>query len=165
MVILLRLFNAEYNESPDLVFFERNGLRRGEFSLRVEPENQVLGLDWNVDSDTLAVLLSDRVQLWTTKNYHSYLKSEVFPPKPSAASPIFMAWHPEKPHTLVINYDDGSVEIQDYIWDIYRGATSGPTDIGLTMVVKWQQHQSYASLAGQHATTYVVQKSSDLKHS
>lgn len=132
---LIAAVQRKYNESPDLVFFERNGLRRGEFSLRVEPENQVLGLDWNVDSDTLAVLLSDRVQLWTTKNYHWYLKSEVFPPKPSAASPIFMAWHPEKPHTLVINYDDGSVEIQDYIWDIYRGATSGPTDIGLTMVV------------------------------
>ena len=46
---LIAAVQRKYNESPDLVFFERNGLRRGEFSLRVEPENQVLGLDWNVD--------------------------------------------------------------------------------------------------------------------
>ena len=74
---LIASVQQKSNDSSDLVFFERNGLRRGEFSLRIAPTENVLGLDWNIDSDTLAVQLSDRIQLWTTKNYHWYLKKEI----------------------------------------------------------------------------------------
>lgn len=123
-------------EGPELVFFERNGLRRGEFSLRIGPEEQVLALDWNMESDTLAVQLEDKIQLWTTKNYHWYLKKEII--SPSGAKPTYMKWHAEKAHTLVINYGSSEVHICEFIWDVTRGATAGPVDIGLTMVIDGQ---------------------------
>lgn len=39
----------------DLVFFERNGLRHGEFGLREEGEYRVKEVSWNADSTALAV--------------------------------------------------------------------------------------------------------------
>src|SRR5690606_2533945 len=64
----------------DVVFFERNGLRHGEFTLpisadRIESEN-IRQLSWNPDSTVLAISYDDRVQLWTMGNYHYYLKQE-----------------------------------------------------------------------------------------
>jgi elongator complex protein 1 len=81
----------------DVVFFERNGLRHGEFSLRpsegLDLATNQIGLEWNSDSTVLAVTLGDRVQLWTTGNYHWYLKQEIL----TAEKPISFKWHPEKP--------------------------------------------------------------------
>lgn len=74
----------------DVIFFERNGLRHGEFSLKVE-HLAVKGNDstsvkngkwgykvremvWNSDSSVLAIWIEgdkgDIVQFWTTGNYH-----------------------------------------------------------------------------------------------
>jgi elongator complex protein 1 len=64
----------------DIIFFERNGLRHGEFTLK--ENHEVLEVQWNADSDTLAILMLDKeknssvVQLWTAKNYYWYLKQE-----------------------------------------------------------------------------------------
>jgi elongator complex protein 1 len=90
----------------DVVFFERNGLRHGQFSLRLTPEQMALSeqhirLSWNSDSTVLAVIMSDCTQLWTMGNYHWYLKQEI---KTNYApllpcNPII--WHPEKPLLLV----------------------------------------------------------------
>lgn len=69
-----------YPTKKDIIFFERNGLRHGEFTLR--DNHEVLEVQWNADSDTLAILMLDKeknasvVQLWTAKNYHWYLKQE-----------------------------------------------------------------------------------------
>ncbi|KAJ2403251.1 putative elongator complex protein 1 [Coemansia sp. RSA 2559] len=69
----------------DVVFFERNGLRHGEFTLR-KATRRVLDLSFNSDSSILAVTaLVDTgreqpemcVELWTDKNYHWYLKQEL----------------------------------------------------------------------------------------
>lgn len=69
----------------DVVFFERNGLRHGEFTLRKQTK-KVLDLNWNSDSSILAVTaLVDTgktepevcVELWTEKNYHWYLKQQL----------------------------------------------------------------------------------------
>ncbi|KAJ2551121.1 putative elongator complex protein 1 [Coemansia sp. RSA 1933] len=69
----------------DVVFFERNGLRHGEFTLR-KATRRVLDLAFNSDSSILAVTaLVDTgkdepemcVELWTDKNYHWYLKQEL----------------------------------------------------------------------------------------
>lgn len=128
---LIAAVQRKPNESPDLVFFERNGLRRGEFSLRVDEDRIVKGLDWNAESDTLAVWMDDRVQLWTTKNYYWYLKAEI---KNHAVAPTYMKWHPEQPRTLLINYGE-SFEVQEYIWDICRGATAGNSDVGMVLVI------------------------------
>lgn len=124
----------ELNESSQVVFFERNGLRRGEFSLRISPVEHVTGLSWNSDSDCLAVSLSDRVQLWTTKNYHWYLKQEIT----TGLTPTKLTWHPEKSHTLLVTFDNGSIHICEFQWDITRGTTAPPSDIGLVAVVDGQ---------------------------
>jgi elongator complex protein 1 len=60
----------------DVVFFERNGLRHGEFTLtHTATDATVRELLWTSDSSVLAVWLSRRgagdcVQLWTVGNYH-----------------------------------------------------------------------------------------------
>lgn len=91
------------NESAKVVFFERNGLRHGQFELRLSREDlqewgSTISLKWNVDSSVLAVCYKDRVQLWTMGNYHYYLKQEIF----SVSRELYehgvsLRWHPEKP--------------------------------------------------------------------
>jgi elongator complex protein 1 len=86
----------------DVVFFERNGLRHGQFTLRLTEEecqtwaSRIL-LSWNIDSTVLAVRFTDRVQLWTTGNYHYYLKQEVpIVVDPLSMIPFSFEWHQEK---------------------------------------------------------------------
>jgi elongator complex protein 1 len=84
----------------DVIFFERNGLRHGKFSLRLSPQqlqlpSQKIGLTWNSDSTVLAVTMADCTQLWSMGNYHWYLKQEIQTSKLLVVSPI--VWHPEKP--------------------------------------------------------------------
>lgn len=86
-----------FADRVDVIFFERNGLRHGQFSLRA-PEDRTLAkdriqLEWNSDSTILAVTLDDRIQLWTMGNYHWYLKQEIF----VWERPLSLTWHPEKP--------------------------------------------------------------------
>lgn len=86
----------------DVVFFERNGLRHGEFTLRLTEEERMtwasrIHLSWNVDSTVLAVCLKDRVQFWTTGNYHYYLKQEIpVLVDPEFPHPYSFRWHQEK---------------------------------------------------------------------
>jgi elongator complex protein 1 len=89
----------------DVVFFERNGLRHGEFPLRLSKEEMntwasELSLSWNIDSTVLAVSFRDRIQLWTMSNYHYYLKQEILLSSGTLAAPRSIAWHPEKPLRL-----------------------------------------------------------------
>lgn len=90
------------NDCVRVVFFERNGLRHGQFLLRLEQEElstwaSHISLNWNVDSSVLAVRYNDRVQLWTMGNYHYYLKQEVFLySKEMCTQPVSLKWHPEK---------------------------------------------------------------------
>lgn len=90
------------NDCVKVVFFERNGLRHGQFDLRLKQEElstwgSRIYLNWNVDSSVLAVRYNDRVQLWTMGNYHYYLKQELFLySKETCTQPISLQWHPEK---------------------------------------------------------------------
>lgn len=73
-----------------VVFFERNGLRHGEFAIPAEysaSQFRVTRVGWNIDSDILAVMLEEEepttgqerrsvLQLWVRSNYHWYLKQE-----------------------------------------------------------------------------------------
>lgn len=87
-------------ERIDVVFFERNGLRHGQFSLRLTAEqrqltDQHIKLSWNSDSTVLAVVLAESIQLWTMGNYHWYLKQEIKTSRALISSnPV--VWHPEK---------------------------------------------------------------------
>ena len=45
---------------------------------------------------------ADRVQLWTSGNWHWYLKCEIRPPK-GARRFVVVGWHPERPLELVLS--------------------------------------------------------------
>lgn len=116
-----------FPERVEVVFFERNGLRHGQFSLRLTSADITdwaadISLAWNVDSTVLAVSYLDRVQLWTMGNYHYYLKQEIFPTdKAPQTSPVSVQWDPERPLWLTINTRSKSS---------FRGSLAGQVHCG-----------------------------------
>lgn len=92
----------------DVIFFERNGLRHGEFTLRIDPEKvpdeNILELIWNGDSSVLAICFKDKVQLWSIGNYHWYLKQELLFPDELKVGlhDLVVQWHPENPLRLAV---------------------------------------------------------------
>ncbi|KAJ2781720.1 putative elongator complex protein 1 [Coemansia interrupta] len=89
----------------DVVFYERNGLRHGDFTLRTTTR-RVLDLAWNADSSVLAVLalvdtqgdgadLEPCIELWSDKNYHWYLKQELRSSAFGEDSISHVVWDPE----------------------------------------------------------------------
>jgi elongator complex protein 1 len=82
----------------DIVFFERNGLRHGEFRLDLtfNPQAKVHELQWNCDSSVLAVVFKDRLHFWSTGNYHWYLKQEILIGE-NGGTKGAVNWHPEQP--------------------------------------------------------------------
>ncbi|GKT57084.1 elongator complex protein [Colletotrichum tofieldiae] len=124
-------------DRTDVVFFERNGLRHGQFTLRCADgplsAHEKIGLEWNSDSTVLAVILSGRIQLWTTGNYHWYLKQEV----PLTSASAGLAWHPEKPLRFVAA-TTAVVNVAEYIFTVSRGSLSPPNDHGAVAVVDGQ---------------------------
>lgn len=126
-------------DRTDVIFFERNGLRHGEFSLRLlDQERQHIGdnihLSWNVDSTVLAVTAGRLVQLWTTGNYHWYLKQQIIMDEPRDSRPVSAVWHPEKPLRLVC--DNGlQMRSLDFNFDVTCGPVTPPYDTGVVAVI------------------------------
>ncbi|KAJ3384083.1 hypothetical protein HDU84_003206 [Entophlyctis sp. JEL0112] len=94
-----------------VVFFETNGLRHGEFSLRLsESEANILELAWNSDSTVLAVFMEKEakkcIQLWTMGNYHYYLKQELYGYNGDISG---FLWDPEEPLRLLVAAKGGSL--------------------------------------------------------
>lgn len=119
----------------DVVFFERNGLRHGQFTLR-SPSDSLsastkIRLEWNSDSSVLAVILKNTVQLWTTGNYHWYLKQEI--PNPGSDFNL-LAWHPEKALRFAAASSEQVFSIES-ILQAARGSCSTPQDIGAVAVI------------------------------
>ncbi|CCD27111.1 Elongator subunit IKI3 NDAI_0J02190 [Naumovozyma dairenensis CBS 421] len=119
---------AEEN-SLDLIFFERNGLRHGEFNTRLPLDEEVKGLVWNCNSEVLAIVLRDTIQLWTVKNYHWYLKQEVY-----SKDIQFAKWHPERDFTLMYG-NDNFLNIVDFTYKTAQGPTLEPFDNGTSLVI------------------------------
>lgn len=120
------------DESLDLVFFERNGLRHGEFDTRLSLNEKIKSLCWNSNSEVLSVVLEDRIQLWTTKNYHWFLKQELY-----AENIIFAKWHPEKDFTLMYGAGD-FVNVVNFAYKMTQGPTLEPFDNGTSVVIDGQ---------------------------
>lgn len=96
-----------------VVFFERNGLRHGELSLR--RSTGVASLAWNADSSLLAVrFLDGAVEVWTSRNYHWYLKLQL--PQPAAD----FAWNPVRPRCCVAVTLDHRVLALHLGWAVCR---------------------------------------------
>lgn len=145
----------------DVVFFERNGLRHGEFDARLDTTKadtvgHSVNLAWNVDSTVLAIELRDRIQLWTSNNYHWYLKQEIsthsgraedgvdvaHPSSDELSNTIHatepksgMKWHPERPLALTICQPERSIRQLSYELTITRGPIAPPNDLGLVAVI------------------------------
>ena len=146
-------------ERVDVVFFERNGLRHGQFTLRLtKAEMDDWGtdssIDWNVDSTVLAVCFLDRVQLWTMGNYHYYLKQEIFPAyRDGQTTPLGVQWSLEKPLNLTLytasktaakllvmpvtiaNSLLGGIQTLEYESVTCIGPTAAPDDFGVVAVI------------------------------
>ncbi|KAL6691986.1 IKI3 family domain-containing protein [Trichoderma pleuroticola] len=120
----------------DVVFFERNGLRHGQFTLRspngtaLDASDARIRLEWNSDSTVLAVILTDTIQLWTMGNYHWYLKQEI------AMEPGFacLAWHSEKALRFAAA-SAGSLILGEQIFHTSRGSCRLPNDNGVVAVI------------------------------
>lgn len=126
-----RGLDADGDEAFQVVFYERNGLRHGEFNLRMDPELALVdGLSWSCTLEVLAVQTSEEIQLWTTNNYHWYLKQTY----PISEKVLCVKWHPEKPlHLCVVTAS--LISIIDLTTKIVTGPTvMGANDIGMTVV-------------------------------
>lgn len=88
----------------------------------------VRDLAWNADSDILAVKLEDKatsaqsVVLYTTSNYHWYLKQELRPSTPGAQ--LHLRWHAEDARRLLIVESTGLVRFIDLVWDVTVNSVS-----------------------------------------
>jgi elongator complex protein 1 len=141
----------------DVVFFERNGLRHGQFSLRWTPEELTgsgkhIQLSWNNDSSVLAIIFQNSVQLWTMGNYHWYLKQEISTPQEMSMSAQWLTWHPDTPLRFMVT-DAGNnpceifvgtgqlimlvdrVDIVEYVFSVARSSTAPPIDYGAVAVI------------------------------
>ncbi|KAF7350896.1 polymerase II transcription elongation factor [Mycena sanguinolenta] len=138
----------------DVVFFERNGLRHGEFGLRVEdmsitPGSRVEGrkwgyrikeLIWSSDSNVLGLWVEkdegDIFQLWTTGNYHWYLKHEMAAPESASGPGRFTSveWHPEQALRVVMTTSSQIIQ-RTYAWETWVSTTRPPNDSGTVAVL------------------------------
>ncbi|KIH95256.1 elongator complex protein 1 [Sporothrix brasiliensis 5110] len=117
----------------NIIFFERNGLRHGQFELRLPSTGAgtgPVGLDWNTDSTVLAITYGSEVQFWTMGNYHWYLKQEIV----TRSQRPLTVWHPEKPLRLVTSTFDGLASAE-YVFCTARGTLTPPNDHGSVAVI------------------------------
>ncbi|CZS90540.1 related to killer toxin insensitive protein 3 [Rhynchosporium agropyri] len=125
------------DDRVDVVFFERNGLRHGQFSLRLtdaqshQPEEHIK-LYWNSDSTVLAVIMASCTELWTMSNYHWYLKQIINTENLIPASPLL--WHAEKPLRLLTSSPE-NLGLHDYIFTTARSTAAPPHDHGIVAAI------------------------------
>ncbi|GLD93727.1 hypothetical protein PINS_up002332 [Pythium insidiosum] len=108
-----------------VVFFERNGLRHGEFSLPSEwraTTSRVLALAWSAASDVLAVHVVSpstsrhAVLLYARNNYHWFLKQQLEVRGRLHA----LRWDDER--ALVLHaLTDAALERLEFTWDVCSG--------------------------------------------
>ncbi|NWR57482.1 ELP1 protein, partial [Bucorvus abyssinicus] len=126
---------ASTQEKPnrhDVVFLEKNGLLHGEFTLPFQKgQIKVNELLWNADSTILAVWLEDLkvegsnpnsyVQLWTTGNYHWYLKQSLHFGSMEENQLVSVLWDREKPYRLHVLCQGWHYLSYDWHWTTDHG--------------------------------------------
>ncbi|KAI9287321.1 IKI3 family-domain-containing protein [Umbelopsis sp. AD052] len=123
----------------DIVFFERNGLRHGEFTLRETSEHKVIELQWNADSSILAVWLQTQqndtikktVQLWTMNNYHWYMKQHL----DLGSNIVAFNWDVENPYVAHILAEDAFYHQFVFIHDIATSTSTSKDNAGYVAVI------------------------------
>ena len=125
----------------EVVFFERNGLRRGGFALpSTSAASAVASLTWSFDSSLLAVVVSSPsstsdtdtigVQVWTRGNMHWYLKRELRYASAREGGSVWVEWDDAAHHTLRVVSAAGTVEEHAFAWDtrVSPAATAAVVD-------------------------------------
>lgn len=107
----------EENQSPSVVFFEKNGLERSSFSLN-EPTNVTLEfLKFNCNSDLLAAVVRgevfDTLKIWSFSNNHWYLKQEM---RFSKEDKVKFIWDLMNPLKLIYWTLAGRVITYKFVW-------------------------------------------------
>ncbi|KAH9935182.1 IkappaB kinase complex IKAP component [Epithele typhae] len=145
----------------DVVFFERNGLRHGEFGLReglpvkdqsgreVQPKAsdrrrwgyRVREVAWSADSNVLSVWLEregvDVGEAIDLANGHRYLKQEITASSISESiSGRFtnVKWHPEDPLYIIVTTAT-HILLRTYSWDTCSSQAAPPSDSGSVSVI------------------------------
>ncbi|KAM4637762.1 elongator complex protein 1 isoform 2-T2 [Amazona ochrocephala] len=126
---------ASTQEKPnrhDVVFLEKNGLLHGEFTLPFQKgQVKVNELLWNADSTILAVWLEELkvdnsnpnsyVQLWTTGNYHWYLKQSLHFGSLEENRLVSLLWDRENLYRLHVLCEGWHYFFYDWHWTIDHG--------------------------------------------
>ncbi|RIA90959.1 IKI3 family-domain-containing protein, partial [Glomus cerebriforme] len=124
----------------EIIFFEKNGLRHGEFSLRETQPHKIIEILWNCDSTVLAVwierIISDTehstFQLWNMNNYYWYLKQEIQCQFGSKITSV--AWDIEK--ALRLHYTTtNDYYCLDFCWDIFSANTISDKNVAPVAVI------------------------------
>lgn len=131
----------------DVVFFEKNGLLHGQFTLPfLKDQVKVNDLLWNADSSVLAVWLEDLqreddsvlktyVQLWTVGNYHWYLK-QCLPFSTYGKSKIVsLLWDPVIPYRLHVLCRGWHYLCYDWHWTTDRSSGDNESDLANVAVI------------------------------
>lgn len=125
----------EEDKTLDLIFFEKNGLRHGEFDTRLSVEDTVIKqVSFNASSEILAIVTDDRILLWTTKNYHWFLKQEIV----ISEGIKELKWHQEKEYQFMVITEDDSILIKQFIVSTITGCTQSPNDLASSLVIDGQ---------------------------
>lgn len=109
------------------IFFEKNGLRHGEFDLR--QNSCVTALKWNSDSSVLLVQYADHAEFWVASNYHYALKAAI-----PVSSSTRALWHPEQPLTILLTSTEEVCKVE-FIWEMTTHKPVAPHDFGLMAVI------------------------------
>ncbi|XP_068032591.1 elongator complex protein 1 [Anomalospiza imberbis] len=126
---------ASTQEKPnrhDVVFLEKNGLLHGEFTLPFQKgQVKVNEMLWNADSTVLAIWLEDLkvensnpntyVQLWTTGNYHWYLKQSLHFGSLEENQLVSLLWDRENLYRLHILCQGWHYLFYDWHWTTDHG--------------------------------------------
>ncbi|XP_049566904.1 elongator complex protein 1 isoform X2 [Orcinus orca] len=131
----------------DVVFFEKNGLLHGHFTLPFfKDEVKVNDLLWNADSTVLAVWLEDLqreenstlktyVQLWTVGNYHWYLKQSLPFSTCGKSKIVSLMWDPVTPYRLHVLCQGWHYLCYDWHWTTDRSSGENLSDMANVAVV------------------------------
>ncbi|XP_046400046.1 elongator complex protein 1 isoform X2 [Ischnura elegans] len=126
-----------------VVFFEKNGLRHGEFNLPFGA-NEVLvkDLSWNADSTVLAVhcesmkgseSLSGYIQLWSVNNYHWYMKKVISYATYGQIS--MFSWDTLNSYRLHFMSGGSMYASQDYCWTVNHSKGKADDDSSYVAVI------------------------------
>ncbi|CAL1294302.1 unnamed protein product [Larinioides sclopetarius] len=121
-----------------IIFFEKNGLRHGQFTLPFKPNTfKVSTLSWNSDSSILLVVAEEicdnptdfQVMLWTSSNYHWFLKQKFLLNISTPYKPLVTKWSSFHPNELqCYNQSTGDFYTFKWTWCIFHGSGSNGCD-------------------------------------